>query len=211
MGVSLGNKSFNGRFARNLIRYVAEHGVDRFVIFLGDFIERINYMTFSGYVEERAVGVSLGRAENLRKMFLKSVAAVEVGGLQLEVMLESELRASATFAASLDEARACLTSCGTDPTFRSDLKSQLFRNLDVKIERFGNAFVEGRASFLKEYILGELEIFYALYQCYGDVLEVYPGPEMVVKQRFFDNFYSCSDCPGLPLRYQYEDVSHLSD
>lgn len=210
MGVSLGNKAFNGRFARNFVQYAVGQNCSKVVVFLGDFIERINYVTFSNYEEDRAVGVSLGRAENLRTMFLKSIRSVDIADVEIQIVLESEIRRDIVYHADIDDARLCLNACMSKKAFRIDLKRQLFQNLGAKVDRFGENFVGERSHYLEGYIIGELEIFYALYKRFGSVVELYPGREMVVKQRFFEGFYGCDRCPGLPLDYEYIDIASLA-
>jgi tRNA-dependent cyclodipeptide synthase len=203
MGVSLANRTFNRAYVRKLFTFIAEakpHGV---YVILGDEIEIINYIVFGGKQVGRARDVARARAQNLGRMFESFSGTLRGQGVSFTWMLESELLASCQMGPEIKTVRLELEKAlSIDNRFLDDVDDQVRHNLADRVVKHGQEIINNNISMLRDYILGELAIYIAFWRTYPNVVEIYPGENLFVKEHILMGRYPLLRPPP-PGQYEY--------
>jgi tRNA-dependent cyclodipeptide synthase len=202
LGVSLSNRAFNRRYCAYLTQWLREQQPASLEVIVFDMIETINYQVFRGLDKLASVKLATRRGEELRRMF----RSFDCEGAPIAAMLESEtaLRHEEAFRISLEELRRAYSKLGA---FTRDVRGQALHNLEGRRQRHGDEFVLSRMDELAEYVLQELAYFYVLFRERPGLREIYPGPNLWVKERLFAGQYASEiQLTGLPIVLSFQTI-----
>lgn len=190
MGVSLSNLVFTRLFARRLLTWLRESGAVFLDVVLFDAIEVINYSVFRQIPVPESERIALRRAEELSGLFTRMDGST---GLTVRVNIESlsEIRKSMTFQ---EVAKELVAGYGNRSQFWSDVQWQVKENLVERRRKCGDEFVHRHMDTLAGYVLDEVAFFYTYFQLNPGAIEVYPGPGLVIKEKFFHGDYRAEIC-----------------
>lgn len=207
LGVSLGNRTFDGEFARRLGLWVKRRQFHKLEIVLFDVCEAINYEVFRGLTPAEAGQRTAVRAHDIGRMFER--ASGRLLGIRCSVRTESETE---PLILGFQEChRQLQKSYERRGQFAADVDNQVKYNLRMKIESGRAEIVKRRMRNLAAYVLRELSWFYCYFRADdGMTTEVYPGEEMEVKARLFAGEYEReTSLRAISPQPQFEDVSFL--
>ena len=188
LGVSLSNGAFKRMFASNLYAWLLQNGVSAIEIVVFDRIEVINYEVFRTMQPDVALTRTKARGRDLANMFER---VDRDAGLCRKVTLESEhyLLTTAQYKEIHGELVSEYYGCAK---FAKAVRWQVVNNLAQRVQRYGYEYVAENMERLSRYILGELTFFQVYAETYSRTLEVYPGPNLRIKEQLL----AC-DFPGL--------------
>lgn len=183
-GVSLANSVFRRSYARGLMEWLRANEAAHLDVWIADAIEPINYKVFRNVSVERAERYSRERGMELKRMFERLIP----DGFSCDVFLESEspLHSNPNFKNAMADVERAYDQKGQ---FHHDVEAQVMLNLLKRRERHGDDFIKEKMSDLSRYILDELAFFYSYFTEYPDVVEIYPGASLMVKDRLFAGEY----------------------
>jgi tRNA-dependent cyclodipeptide synthase len=206
LGVSLSNSAFDRQFARRLAAWLCDAGAAQIHVVLFDAIETINYSVFRQLSFEDAQKASLRRAKELYSMFERSVATSAISH-KVELESASEIHRSDLFNDVLSDLRSAYER---KAEFYRDVRSQVFTNLAERRKKHGDDFIEEHMDTLAQYVIEEVAFFYTYFRKDPEAIEVYPGPSLIPKNKFFDGLYWPEvGTERLPARRRFVDVSFL--
>lgn len=199
--VSLANSAFSKDYARNLMEWLMQQDATSLDICILDAIESINYVVFRQISIEQAVEASRRRALELKNMFEKAIPK----GFSCLVELESEnfIHGTDLFTGAQ---QVLIQAYAKHDVFFDDVNAQVKQNLQKRIEKHGEAFINVHLDELSRYILDELAFFYAYFKTYPGAIEVYPGKSMLVKDRLFQGAYKTEG-----LDYELPEMPTIMD
>lgn len=201
MGVSLGNREFDRSFVRSTFKTLSDHSPSSVFVFLGDQIEAINYVVFRDMGSGEAKQISRARGESLGRMFDSAANLLRSNDILFQWSLESELRQSSQFGGFISDNQCILEeSSKNDSEFVQMLDAQIFENLKAKEQRIGRKYIADNISRLRGYVLGELAVFFALFSVIPSPTEIYPGPNLFIKNEIMGGRFS-----NLRDRFRFED------
>lgn len=187
LGVSLGNKAFNTHFCDKLFNALDNANPRSLLIFVGDYIEATNYVVFNDSLRETAKKTANHRGKELVRMFEKRLekSTLDIG--KVNICLETELRKSTEYKEKIQSFTKQFTKLViTNPTFKEKVERQVRINLSGKEDAFGIEFISENLGELCNYILGELAVFFALFEEIRQVVEIYPGSNLAIKEEIIE-------------------------
>lgn len=203
LGVSLGNRVFTEAFANRLFEWLKTQPVTKLDVLLGDSLERINYRVRRGVPEEVATRMASKRAEELRRVFS---VATDTGGARVNVLLESE--SGYRECREFEKAKADLNRA-------YERRGQVYRDVNHQVQRnllhvTDQRLVSERLEELAIYVLEEVALFYSYFMANPSAVEIYPGENLLVKDKFFVGQYDQEGCSGrlvnLPMFINISDL-----
>jgi tRNA-dependent cyclodipeptide synthase len=208
MGVSLANRLFNARFARSLGSWVRAQG-GHLDIILGDTCESVNYRVFRRLESFDALELAQRRAEELRRMFDRAARTCRIS---CDVILQSEYE-SRQVHAFIDVFGTLQSAYRAGGAFARDVDQQVHLNVRQRLSVVPDGERATYVRQLSEYVVRELALFYLLRtQSRGCCrTELYPGPQLMVKERLFSGRYSREvDLPCLTTAPAFVNVAFLA-
>lgn len=181
MGVSLGNRTFTRDFAEHLFSCLAPPSRGHLEILLCDTLETINFRVRRNMSHEYAKIAARAKASELRDMFINLSRGND---RSLKVVLESQsgYRQLPQFNLLLAEIQKAYKERAK---FFHDVNDQVRLNL-VNVRK---SFLEAHLEELSEYVQEELALFYTYFSFRPEVVEIYPGPNLYVKEQLFSGAY----------------------
>jgi len=187
LGVSLSNRAFSFTFARRLAAWL--HGsYSQLEVLLGDECEAINYQVFRGLDQNDGRQIARRRADEIGRMFQRASRSAN-----FPIFTTAESKYVAIHKDVFDEALTTLQGAFKKyGVFSRDVHSQVRINLLPREKRLPPGFVSSHLDDLAMYVVRELALFYTLrtHKSGPDLIELYPGPQLFVKERLFAGKYS---------------------
>lgn len=209
MGVSLANRKFTRRFVRGMHAFADESGFSRLEVVVFDEIESINYCVFRGIDREEALRIARNRGREIHRMFEGVFRQRRAESCSCECESSSPIKRMEAYEKVLCDMRRAYCE---GERFAHDVDRQVLQNLKSRTEQYGEDFVLARVGKLVEYIFGEIAFFEVYWRLHRESVEVYPGPNLFVKENMWLGAY-----PGLETYRRadggsyFVDVSDLSD
>jgi len=197
LGVSLSNRLFSSLFAKRLTNWLCAD-YNHLEVLLGDECEVINYCTFRGLTLGDARRLAQRRADEIGRMFQRVSRAAK---FPIFITAESRwlLLRDTLFKETYTKLEHAYTKGGD---FWHDVRSQVKMNLCIRERRLPTGFVSSHLDDLALYVVRELAVFYTLraHDLGPALVELYPGPQLFVKERLFEGEYS-NEIDIAPLKY----------
>ncbi|MGF1455168.1 MAG: tRNA-dependent cyclodipeptide synthase [Alphaproteobacteria bacterium] len=208
MGISLSNKTFTRQRMGAIFDWCDRQSPFDFLVWLGDDLEAINFEVFKGMAPSGALSRARSRGRELQAMVMKAYRETPSRRVRLaRVATHRDMITDPDYGAAIARAHGTLDSLFRDhPPFREDVLRQVAVNLGS-----GNKATETRdealLTRLADYILGELSVFMGVYKSRGTLVEVYPGPNLFVKENLIRGDYGHTEIFQADGEYLYIDLS----
>lgn len=186
MGVSLANRIFSRAFAKKLYDWVNENHIRCLKTVVFDEIEAINYRVFRAMQQNDATATAKHRGRDFQRMFNSTFAK---NGVLFDAALESEAhtRLHPMYESILCELQEAYTD---NSKFAMDVQTQVRCNLTHRIKIYGSGMIEIHMNLLVQYILKEIAFLETYKRLEPNTLEIYPGPNMMIKHRIWSGAYN---------------------
>lgn len=202
MGVSLANRAFTKKFGGRLCDWVLARDIGCLRVVIFDEIEAINYVVFRGMTQQAARAAARQRGHDFERMFNRLFVGRGLG-FSVELESESVTRNHPLYESVLAE---LLAAYRRNESFAEDVRTQVLTNLSARIEHYGLERIESAMPWFVEYVLKEIAFLELWFRLTLDTLELYPGPNLVVKERLWRGEY-----PELPGFKRFEGERRFLD
>lgn len=185
MGVSLANRIFSRAFAKKLYDWVNENHIRCLKTVVFDEIEAINYRVFRAMRQNDATATTKHRGRDFQRMFNSIFSK---NGVLFDVVLESEAhtRLHPMYEFILCELQEVYAD---NSKFAMDVQTQVRYNLTHRIKVYGLGTIETQMNLLIQYVLKEIAFLETYNRLEPNTLEIYPGPNMMIKHRIWSGAY----------------------
>lgn len=160
----------------------------RLEVLLGDECEVINYCIFRGLALDDARRLAQRRADEIGRMFQRASRAAK-----FPICTTAESKCVMVRDKLFDETHATLgRAYAKRGVFWHDVRRQVRMNLFLRARRLPPGFISSHMDDLAMYVVRELALFYTLraQELVPTLVELYPGPQLFVKERLFAGEYS---------------------
>ncbi len=210
MGVSLSNKTFTRSRVGAIFDWCDRQPAMELLIWLGDDLEAINFEVFKGMAPAGALSRARARGAELQAMFMKAYREKPTRQCRLAgVLSQQEIEGDPAYEGTIRETSRLLERLFEgNKAFRDTVLRQVTTNFeagDKETDRLDDA----KLIRLADYILGELAVFLGIYKARGRLTEIYPGPNLFVKEELLAGVYGVGDFLDGAGAYHYVNIAAI--